>query len=140
MWKMPTKEDRPAQRREESDGYGGAVDFFPPETLDVAVLDRKGQPDLESLALRAGFPVATCALPRAALTTPDGRVLVACIGNDIVTELDGAMPSPHHAEIRHTKVPEGPVGLAWDDKHESVVVWSQFARQLSLLPSGPIED
>jgi mono/diheme cytochrome c family protein len=134
------KGNRKIKRAETSDSYGGAVDSFPPETLDVAVLDAKGEPDLESLALRTGFPVATCALPRAALATSDGRLFVACLGSDIVAELDGGVPSPHHAEIRRTKVPAGPTGLAWDDRHESVVVWSQFARQLSLLPSGPIED
>lgn len=126
--------EREQRRREESDSYGGvAGDSFQPEALDVMVLDSKGNVDPESLVLRAAFPMVSCALPRAALATPDGRLVVACLGEDTVTELDALVPSPQHAEIRETKVPDGPVGLAWDDKHESVVVWSKFARQRSML-------
>jgi mono/diheme cytochrome c family protein len=127
-------------RSEESDAYGGAVDAFAPETLDVAVLDAGGEPDLESLALRNGFSVPPCPLPRAALATPNGRLVVACVGSDTVVELDAGVPSPHHALIRTAKVAEGPTGLAWDDARNATVVWSQFTRQLTFVPGDSSED
>jgi mono/diheme cytochrome c family protein len=123
----------------QGDSYGGG-DAFPPESLDVARVDGKhAVPELESLVLRAGFDDTHCILPRAALAKGE-RLFVACLGTDSVVELDGGFPAPHHAEIRRTKVPPGPLGLAVDDKHDSLVVWSAFARELSVIPLSRTDD
>jgi mono/diheme cytochrome c family protein len=115
------------------DSYGGS-DAFNPESLDVVRIDADTMvPELESQVLRAGFDDARCSLPRASLIAGE-RLFVACLGNDSVVELDAMFPAPHHAEVRRTKVPPGPMGLALDEAHDSLVVWSQFSRQISLIP------
>ena len=121
------------------DSYGGS-DAFSPEALDVARIDANNDvPELESLVLRAGFTDTACSLPRAALAHGD-RLFIACLGSDVVIELDGSFPAPHHAEVRRTKVPPGPTGLARDEKHDSLVVWSQFACEISVIPLSRTAD
>jgi DNA-binding beta-propeller fold protein YncE len=74
-----------------------------------------------------------CLLPRAADVTPAGTVLVACRGIDALLELDGRSLDPSALERRRFAVPAGPSGVAVDAARGRAVVWSQFARELSVV-------
>jgi len=73
-----------------------------------------------------------CLLPRS--TAVDGTTLaVACLGIDrlLLFSGDGTL---EHAERARIEVPAGPVAVAIDPAADEAVVWSQFARVLSVIP------
>lgn len=79
-----------------------------------------------------------CMLPRAAAAAPGGRLFVACAGIDELLELDGRADGAMHALRRRVRVPEGPLGIALDASR--VVVWSEFAREVSVIPLSGVTD
>ena len=122
---------------EPSSGYGSS-EGLSPEMFDVAVVDEDRAEVLrESLVLRNVHRAGPCALPRAAAASTRGTLLVACLGENAVLELDDASISPMTAEIRRWAVPAGPVGIALDDARDRAVVWSQYARTLTTLVTRP---
>jgi mono/diheme cytochrome c family protein len=115
-----------------TDGYGGG-ERAAAEIFDVAVLDEDRPAVLdESLALRTP-DMYPCTLPRAAVAARDGTLLVACDGVNEVLELDGASMSPAVAREWWWIVPAGPSGLAIDEAHRRVFVWSQLAHAVTTL-------
>ncbi len=78
-----------------------------------------------------------CLLPRdAALRATSSTLLVACLGEDVVVELDARGVDPSRLPVRRFRVPPGPVGVAVDDARSRAVVWSQFAGAVSVLELG----
>jgi mono/diheme cytochrome c family protein len=78
---------------------------------------------------------ASCRLPRsAALDAASGRLLVACLGSDLLLGYDLAAPSPVDAEALRIPVAAGPTGVAIDTRRQRALVWSQFERVLSVVP------
>ena len=108
-----------------------------PEVFDVAVIDEdRGKVLGESLMLHLLNRNGRCTLPRAAAASARGTLLVACLGENAVVELDGASIAPMSTERRRWSVPSGPIGIAIDDARDRAVVWSQYAHRLTTLPTG----
>lgn len=121
-----------------SEGYGEGGEGLAPEVFAVAILDEdRGKLIRESVVLRSIHRPGRCALPRAAAASARGTLLVTCLGQDAVIELDGASISPEAAELRRWSVPAGPVGIAIDDARGRAIVWSQHAHTLTTLPTAP---
>ena len=117
-----------------SEGYGSSETGMEPEVFDVAVIDEdRGKVLGESLRLRVLPRAGRCALPRAAAASARGSLLVTCLGENAVVELDGASAAPMSVELRRWPVPSGPVGIAIDDARERAIVWSQYARTLTVI-------
>lgn len=74
---------------------------------------------------------APCVLPRS-VAVDGGDLVVACLGIDslLVHRGDGAL---EHTERLRVAVPAGPIAVAVDPALHEAVVWSQFARQLTLV-------
>jgi mono/diheme cytochrome c family protein len=130
-------------RDKPSDGYGGGTSSRPPEVFDVPVIDAdRGEPLPASRDLRPSIANTTaCVLPRAAVATPQGSLLVACAGADAVLELDGASVAPRDVELRSWHVPPGPAGIAIDasdNKAARAIVWSQAGHALTDIALGDI--
>jgi mono/diheme cytochrome c family protein len=120
-----------------STGYGGeAVSWFggptvPPRgsaapylaTLDVrgAVVHRNASPSA------AGE--SRCLLPRAAASTREGRVFVACLGSNEVLEYNGLAGEPDEHLVARSVVAQGPTGVAYAD--DDLYVWSSYERVLT---------
>jgi DNA-binding beta-propeller fold protein YncE len=121
-----------------SDGYGNASSDRPPEVFDVPVIDAdRATPLPASLELRPALAGTTpCVLPRAAVATSAGSLLVACAGADTVLELDGASAVPIDVELRSWTVPAGPTGIAIDPAGTRAIVWSQLAHSVSSIALG----
>ncbi len=123
---------------EPSEGYGSSEHGLEAEVFDVAVIDEdRGKALRESQILRSLHRTGRCALPRAAAASARGTLLVACLGEDALIELDGAAVAPAHAELRRWRVPPGPVGIAIDDARDRAVVWSQHAHTLTTVVTRP---
>jgi mono/diheme cytochrome c family protein len=110
-----------------SGGYGGKDT---PATPALAVFDAgwTGEKSPEGQRVFGSH----CLLPRAAaLDAAHGRLLVACVGSDEVAVVrlrpGGAKVGPA------TKVAAGPLGIAVDAKGGRAVVWSAFARVVSVV-------
>lgn len=89
----------------------------------------------DARALLRGQP--QCILPRAAAVDPArASLLVTCLGIDAVVEIDGARTPLKSAERGRWYVPAGPVGITIDPDARQAVVWSQFARTLSVIDLG----
>jgi DNA-binding beta-propeller fold protein YncE len=114
-------------------GYGGAL-TTPAETALVSVVDTTAERTLtRARGGGSATPRGECLLPRSATMGPDGGLLVSCLGIDAVVELDARAQNPATVERRRFRVPAGPTGVAADVEHHRAVVWSQFARELSVL-------
>jgi hypothetical protein len=115
-------------------GYGPARGVT--EISRIAAIDGKKaaiHPDSVSIP---GMQGTQCLLPRAVVKHPGHKsVLVACLGIDSVVEMmlsvDGMTFQP--ISDRTWKVPAGPEGLAVDRVGRFAVVFSQFARELTVL-------
>lgn len=133
----------PGRTDERSDGYGDSGST-PPEVGAVAVIDEDtAEPLAESLSVErdlqsmagARKPRPACLLPRAAAVDGASRGLfVACMGLDTVIEYDAASADPEHSERRRIPVAAGPTGLAVDTEGRRLVVFSQFDRQIHIVP------
>jgi hypothetical protein len=137
---VPQVEVDPGMPETRSSGYGnmGAAAVTP----GVAVID---QNTLEPHRLSVQPPAAwvstqlvagreACRLPRAAAIDAQGvLLLVACLGADTLIGYDAASPSPIDAEVLRIPVAAGPTGVAVDPIEHRAVVWSQFARTLSIV-------
>ncbi len=74
-----------------------------------------------------------CLLPRASVFNADNeRVYVACLGNDILLELDGRAADPMNAIVAQFRTPRGPSGVA-DAGGGVLVVYAELAGALSVL-------
>jgi mono/diheme cytochrome c family protein len=94
----------------------------------VAALDAANEQLLDrSLFTARDFARAECILPRAALADGD-HLFVACMGADVVLDLDARFGDPILAERHRTAVGAGPAGLALDGDH--LFVLSAFAHEL----------
>jgi mono/diheme cytochrome c family protein len=106
------------------------------EISRVAAIDgKKATIHADSVSI-PGVQGVQCLLPRAVVKHPTHRsVLVACLGIDSVVEmmlsLDGMNFQPDDGTT--FPVPAGPTGLAVDVEHRSAVVFSQFARTVTVL-------
>jgi mono/diheme cytochrome c family protein len=120
-----------------SSGYGNPR-FERLEHPVVAVVDTAAERSLTRQLVTVGAePVGAsttaCLLPRAsAVDEARGGLLVGCLGIDSVVELDARAVDPARVERRRWNVPPGPTGLALDGA-DRAVVWSQFARRLTVL-------
>jgi DNA-binding beta-propeller fold protein YncE/mono/diheme cytochrome c family protein len=109
-------------------GPGGA----PAEIGDVAVLD-EATGKLSKTPVLDVVAHTTCLLPRAAaIDEARGLLLVACLGEGVHV-FDARAKLPHLAPLRRLNVPAGPVAIALDESGGRAIVWSQFARSLSVL-------
>jgi mono/diheme cytochrome c family protein len=109
-------------------GYGSGG-MGPTENFVVAVLDEDtGTPIDGTVEALAGV---SCVLPRAAVSTNDGELLVACLGTNEVVAMDAAAANPGQAVTQRFRVPAGPVGIAVDDSRPRALVWSAHDRALT---------
>ncbi len=122
----------PGDGREASSGYGSDS---PSEVAEVAVVDAAAERALTRTATIPddGTSKDQCLLPRAA-AYDDGAVFVTCLGIDALVELDARSIDPSRAERRRWRVAAGPTGVAIDHANRRAVVWSQFDRELAVVP------
>ncbi len=117
-------------------GFGGAFAGPRPAAVPYLATLEVG----ESKATPA-LPTATgeshCLLPRAAKTTPNGRVFVTCLGSDEVVEYDGLATEPDRKLVLRAHVAHGPTGVAFADMR--IFVWSTFDRVLTRLEDGGLD-
>jgi hypothetical protein len=73
-----------------------------------------------------------CFIPRA-VASAGNRMFVACLGLDEVLELDGRSADPMRTIRARYQVAKGPTGVAFDDKENAIVVYSQFDEELALV-------
>jgi mono/diheme cytochrome c family protein/DNA-binding beta-propeller fold protein YncE len=137
----------PGDAEQPSSGYGsgGAV---PVEVANVAVIDAASGAAM-SASLRVDPPLARmgpatpsgCLLPRAATVDPgSGTLLVACMGIDSLVQYDAASVAPHRAEMARFAVGAGPSGVAVERSKNRAVVWSQFARTVSIVDLARVSE
>jgi hypothetical protein len=121
-------------------GYGGGLDIPTVQPM-VGVVDPVAERVLPRTH-RIDFSThrKDCLLPRAAAATGAGGLLVACQGIDALIELDARSLDPTGVERRRFRVPAGPTGVAMDAGKDRAVVWSQFARELSVVALSSGED
>jgi hypothetical protein len=120
-------------------GYGSGGSWGPlPEIAQVGVVDATSE-----RVLNAGVDFARrtddCLLPRAAAAVGDA-LLVTCLGIDALLELDARALRPLTVERRRVSVPAGPTGVAADEAHRRALVFSQFARELTVVPLGAASE
>lgn len=127
----------PGERGGRSSGYG-SEDGSATEVGMVSVIDAAAERALTRSVLGERVQRSQeCILPRAAAVVEGtGSLLVACMGIDVIVELDGRGVDPSRLERRRWHVPAGPTGIAVDMKHERAVVWSQFHRTASVIALG----
>ncbi len=117
---IPVSEIFPGEPQRISTGYGSSVISERPvqeRLLELSTAD--------NVAKKRRFGhLPRCRIPRAAASNREGKVFVVCQGDSTVVS-DGGWGS--------VEVPAGPTGLAWDEQHDRLVVWSQQARQLSVV-------
>src|SRR5262249_7647186 len=115
--------------------YGDQFDGLPREAPMVSVIDTDAERTLTKTALTLGNRLSReCILPRsAAVRASTGALFVACLGIDSIVELDTRGLDPARLEIHRWEVPEGPIGVTIDDRAGRAVVWSQFARRVSII-------
>jgi DNA-binding beta-propeller fold protein YncE len=122
-----------------SSGYGNPVDVVPAEAPIVSVVDAGAERTLTRAVLSDGARhTDECLLPRAAaFHGGSGTLLVTCLGNDVLVELDARGADPSRLERRRWKTPAGPTGVAVDAARDRAVVWSQFDRALTVIELAP---
>ncbi|MCC6646603.1 MAG: c-type cytochrome [Polyangiaceae bacterium] len=128
----------PGEATRATSGYGDASSPLAAEVSSVSVIDAAAERAMTRAALtlsRREAQRSDCLLPRAARASGDA-LYVACLGIDSVLELDARALDPARAERRRWKVPAGPAGVAIDEATGTLVVASQFDRQLTILPLG----
>ena len=86
--------------------------------------------------MRARRAKGRCLLPRAAEVSAERKLYVTCLGNDLLMELDARAADPARMPLRQWGVEPGPLGLAIDDAGGRAIVWSQFARKLTIMTLG----
>jgi mono/diheme cytochrome c family protein len=112
-------------------GYGPGGS--PSQIGDIASLDATGE-HLATTPVLAFRDHADCLLPRAAaIDEANGRLLVACLGVDVILAYDAKAKNPHLAPVTRWRVASGPTGIAMDPGGRRAIVWSQFDRTLSVL-------
>jgi mono/diheme cytochrome c family protein len=72
-----------------------------------------------------------CTQPRAAVSHGGHKLLVACVGPDIVLELDGRTVDPMRVPLRRYYLPSGPSAIAIAGDGESALVLSELAHELA---------
>ncbi|MEP7121318.1 MAG: cytochrome C peroxidase [Byssovorax sp.] len=106
------------------------------EISRIAAIDgRKAAIHPDSVSI-PGVQGTQCLLPRAVVKHPTHKsVLVACLGIDSVVEMMLSLDGMNFQPIsdRTWAVPAGPEGLAVDPESRIGVVFSQFARQVTIL-------
>ena len=124
-------------------GYGDSRAGLAAEVSSVTVVDpgaeRAMTRSLLALPTRGTPDGRDCILPRSAAHA-GSSLYVTCLGIDSLLELDARAVDPARAESRRWRVPGGPTGVAIDTVSQQAVVWSQFDRQVSVIPlaeSGP---
>ncbi len=132
----------PGESRRLTSGYGDASSPLAAEVSSVTVIDAAAERAMTRAALtlpRREVKRADCLLPRAAAAS-GASLFVACLGIDSVLELDARALDPARAEVRRWKVPAGPMGLALDRATRTLIIASQFDRQVTILPlDGPAD-
>jgi len=126
----------PGDIRRTSSGYGESSGPVATETGEVPVID-EGAERLLTRAILA-VPTATpkapeCLLPRAAAYN-GGSLYVTCLGIDALVELDASVIDPARAETRRWTVGGGPVGVAIDASGGRAIVFSQYDREVEIVP------
>jgi mono/diheme cytochrome c family protein len=127
----------PGEPTQLSSGYGAPMAALPPESGDVAVVDAEAERRLSRsvLALSGARDAGArdCLLPRAAAYSR-GSLYVACAGTNTLVELDARSVDPSRTETRRWAVSAGPTGVAIDAAHDRAIVWSQFDREVAIVP------
>lgn len=125
----------PGEATVRSSGYGNPVADVAVEAPIVSVVDAGAERPLTKHVLSDGQRhTRECLLPRAAAyDSASSSLLVACLGNDALVELDGRGFDPARLERRRWAVPAGPTGVAVDARKHRAIVWSQFDRELSIV-------
>jgi cytochrome c peroxidase len=116
----------------ESSGYGTDS---PSEVALVTVVDASAERALtrSTVLPDSGTAQGQCLLPRAA-AYDDGTLFVTCLGIDSLVALDARSVDPSRAERRRWHVASGPTGVAVDHVRHRAVVWSQFDREVAIVP------
>jgi cytochrome c peroxidase len=129
----------PGDTRRSSSGYGDSSGPVATETGEVPVIDEAAERLLTRsiLAVPAVTPTAPeCLLPRAAAYHA-GSLYVTCLGIDTLVELDASALDPARSETRRWSVGGGPMGVAIDARGARAVVFSQFDREVEIVPLAP---
>jgi hypothetical protein len=104
------------------------------EAFDLGIIDAKARKRISPTHASSGQG-AMCSLPRAAAADNTRHmVLVACLGNDRVIAYQTSSASAVAAVKWQLDVPSGPVGIVIDDEERRAVLWSLFARTVTLVP------
>jgi cytochrome c553 len=126
----------PGDARRASSGYGDSSGPVATETGEVSVVDEGAERLLTRSIL--SVPTATpkapeCLLPRAAAYHA-GSLYVTCLGIDALVQLDAGALDPARSETRRWSVGGGPVGVAIDARGDRAIVFSQFDREVEIVP------
>lgn len=126
----------PGEVASRSSGYGSVTDTMAAEVPIVSVVDGAAERPLTQSVLNDGLRhIGECVLPRsAAVSASTGSLFVTCLGADALLELDGRSVDPMRVVRRRWIVPKGPTAVAIDDRGSKAVVWSQFDRELTVIP------
>lgn len=122
------------QQQTTSSGYGSGRPG-PSELPFVGVVDTKSEEALVTEITGEDFHRSReCLLPRAAAYLGERRsLLVACMGIDMLVELDASTKEPARKERSRWRVGAGPTGIAVDAKEHRAVVWSQFDHAVTIV-------
>ncbi len=95
-------------------------------------LEPVAMPAFRSIKTRRGPPIVHCLLPRAAAVrrAPEPRLLVACMGDDVLIEYLTDKPMPMSIAMKKRPLPGGVTGLAIDGATDTAVAWAQHSRKL----------
>jgi DNA-binding beta-propeller fold protein YncE/mono/diheme cytochrome c family protein len=102
----------------------------------VAVIDTAARGVLggEVAAQRKARP-EDCILPRGVAAAGD-RILVTCMGTDVLVELDARAADPITAERARYGVASGPTGVAYDTVNARALVASSWGHAITVVPMG----
>lgn len=117
---VPVSEIFPGEKERITTGYGSSVTFEQP--VQEGLLQVSSE-----VSERGGHKLSSlprCRLPRAATHNDRDKTFVVCQGDSSVVS-DGGWGS--------VEVGRGPTGIAWDARADRLVVWSQHARELSVI-------
>lgn len=122
----------------------------PPKEAEAATdnmgrpLKPVGMPAFRAIGARRLPLMIHCLLPRAAAIRPgpEPRLLVACMGDDVLIEYLGDKPVPMSLALKKRALPGGVTGLAIDAETDTAVAWAQHSRQLVFvkLVDGPTTE
>jgi mono/diheme cytochrome c family protein len=117
--------------------YGGGGGGVAVIGAFVAVIDPKAKAPLgaEAVKVRESRP-EDCILPRA-MAVHERRLFVACMGTDMVVELDANAADPISTERARYRVGAGPTGLVIDAANKRALVLSDWSGEITAIDLAP---